>query len=129
MTKKTSLLNNIVIIICTFVFWFFLVTSPLVSMILWEGLKKILCYIPALWWYCYQYADSILDISEKDLFIFIIPTWILFVTFCIYFLNALNEAKADKKNIAEKKKNYFLIFLIILWILPAAWVFVTLMFL
>jgi hypothetical protein len=48
------------------------------------------------------------------LFIFIIPTWILFVTFCIYFLNALNEAKADKKNIAEKKKNYFLIFLIIL---------------
>jgi hypothetical protein len=127
---KKNLLNNIIVIICTFVFWFFLITSPLVSMILWEGFKKVLCYMTTLGGYCY-YVNPVWDISEKDLLMFIAPTWILFVTFCIYILNILNKSigKINGKEITKKEKNYFIAFLIIVWLLPALWIFINLVFL
>jgi hypothetical protein len=98
--KKISITN----VLTPFVYVFLLWISYPISIFLWERvIKKIVCKVFVNWDHCYY--EFIADISDIDLILFAIPTFIALVIIWFFVLRYFNR---KLKEIWAKIWKYFL---------------------
>ena len=106
-------------------FWVALATSLIVAFVIWEWILKWLCNtVLTNRDHCY-YVDPIWDIPEKTFVYFILPSWFFLIAFYIYifYRSHTHFRKVDKSKKRLRDKDYFLVLLIILWLIPIALLF------